>query len=124
MDLVQKCPWEKPWELWPIDCQKVIKHVKGVYFVGYCLSAHPVTIAHTAAENSPLGEPTAKILASLANPGFKSTGGLHLKEKVPPILQDETLSDEIFLKTMSFVVRLCTPFDMLYNCFSDALNKG
>ena len=66
---------------------KEIKFVKGVSFEDHRLSVLNINIPRNAVEN-----PAANAMEGLGNPGFKSTGGLHLTGRVFPTLQVQTIS--------------------------------
>ena len=76
--------------------QKIkIKDVKGVFCANQCLFAPPVPNVPNVVPGLAVGGQTAKVLASLAQSGGESKGGLDFTRGIHATLQNQTTSDPI-----------------------------
>ena len=81
----------------PSQVQKEIKCVTDACCVSHCLCAQKSQKCPSCCQKSTCGRLSAKVLAGLAPPGFKSKGSVHTKGRVLPTLQSKTPSDKVAL---------------------------
>ena len=80
----------------PAPCLTEIKHVKSVK--SFCLSVSfcPLcTKCPQCCRKSTCRRQVTKVLGNMAQPRFKSSGGLHLEERLQPPIQDEAPIDQV-----------------------------
>ena len=77
----------------PAPCLTEIKYVESVSFVSPCLSVPPV-LSVPMLQKIHLWGQVAKVVGNMTQPGFKSSGGLHLAGRVQPTIQDEDPIDK------------------------------
>ena len=79
----------------PVHCQNKIKHVKGVCCVNPCLFVPSVSNVPSVVSKQNVRGKTTKVLASLANHGYESSGSLYPQGGLQASLQAKTPLDKV-----------------------------